>query len=78
MPDALPVPTLDHVVINMRNRIDAGANTFHRIGFTLTPRGYHTPGAMNHLAVFRTEYLEMIAAPANETRRQEILTGPRA
>ena len=64
MPDALPVPTLDHVVINVRDRIDAGAETFRRLGFTLTPRGYHTLGSMNHLAMFGTEYLELIAAPA--------------
>jgi hypothetical protein len=76
MPDALPVPTLDHVVINVRDRIDAGAETFRRLGFTLTPRGYHTLGSVNHLAMFGTEYLELIAAPANETRRQEILTSP--
>ncbi len=76
MPDALPVPTLDHVVINVRDRIEAGAEAFRRLGFTLTPRGYHTLGSMNHLAMFGTEYLELIAAPANETRRQEILTSP--
>jgi Glyoxalase-like domain len=76
MLDALPVPTLDHVVINVRDRIDAGAEAFRRLGFTLTPRGYHTLGSMNHLAMFGTEYLELIAAPANETRRQEILTSP--
>jgi hypothetical protein len=76
MPDALPVPTLDHVVINVRDRIDAGADTFRRLGFTLTPRGYHTLGSMNHLAMFGTEYLELIAAPAGETRRPEILNAP--
>ncbi|HEY1931438.1 MAG TPA: VOC family protein [Acetobacteraceae bacterium] len=76
MPDALPVPTLDHVVINVRDRIDEGAETFRRLGFTLTPRGYHTLGSMNHLAMFGTEYLELIAAPTGETRRQEILTSP--
>ena len=76
MPEPLPVPTLDHVVINVRDRIDAGEETFRRLGFTLTPRGYHTLGSMNHLAMFGTEYLELIAAPAGETRRQEILTSP--
>lgn len=76
MPDALPAPTLDHVVINVRDRIDEGAKTFDNLGFTLTPRGYHTLGSMNHLAMFGTEYLELIAAPAGETRRQEILTSP--
>jgi len=76
MPDALPVPTLDHVVINVRERIEEAADTFRRLGFTLTPRGYHTLGSMNHLAMFGTEYLELIAAPAGETRRPEILNSP--
>lgn len=69
-------PTLDHVVINVRDRIDAGAETYRRLGFTLTPRGYHTLGSMNHLAVFGTEYLELIAAPPGDTRRAEILAAP--
>jgi hypothetical protein len=76
MPQRLPLPTLDHVVINVRDRIDEGAETYRRLGFTLTPRGYHTLGSMNHLAMFGTEYLELIAAPAGDTRRREILTSP--
>jgi hypothetical protein len=58
---ALPVPTLDHVVINARNDIDGAADTFRRLGFTLTERGYHTLGSMNHLAMLGTDYLELIA-----------------
>jgi hypothetical protein len=76
MPQVLPIPTLDHVVINVRDRIDDGANVFQRLGFTLTPRGYHTLGSMNHLAMFGTDYLELIAAPPGDTRRQEILNAP--
>lgn len=60
---ALPVPTLDHVVINARTDIDGAADTFRRLGFTLTERGYHTLGSMNHLAMFGTDYLELIAVP---------------
>ena len=62
----LPVPTLDHVVVNVRDRIDDGLDTYRRLGFTMTPRGYHTLGSMNHLAIFGTEYLELIAAPPGE------------
>ncbi|HVC60798.1 MAG TPA: VOC family protein [Acetobacteraceae bacterium] len=76
MPARLPVPTLDHVVVNVRDRIEEGAETYRRLGFTLTPRGYHTLGSMNHLAIFGTEYLELIAAPAGDARRQEILAAP--
>jgi hypothetical protein len=57
----LPVPTLDHVVVNTRDRLDEAAETYRRLGFTLTPRGYHTLGSMNHLAMFGTDYLELIA-----------------
>ncbi|MBV9248173.1 MAG: VOC family protein, partial [Acetobacteraceae bacterium] len=72
----LPVPTLDHVVVNVRDRIEEGAQVYRRLGFTLTPRGFHTLGSINHLAMFGTEYLELIAAPAGESRRQEILSAP--
>jgi len=71
-----PVPTLDHVVINVRDRIDAGADTYRRLGFTLTPRGYHTLGSMNHLAMFGTDYLELIAAKPGDTQRPEIMEAP--
>lgn len=76
MAGTLPVPTLDHVVVNVRDRIDAGLETYRRLGFTMTPRGYHTLGSMNHLAIFGTEYLELIAAPPGDTRRAEILASP--
>jgi hypothetical protein len=69
-------PTLDHVVINVRDRIDEGADTYRRLGFTLTPRGYHTLGSMNHLAMFGTDYLELIAARPGDTQRPEIMGSP--
>lgn len=72
----LPVPVLDHVVIGLRTQLDAGAERFRRLGFTLTPRGVHTLGSVNHLAVFGTEYLELLAVPEGETRRPEILAAP--
>ena len=72
----LPVPTLDHVVVNVRDRIDEGLETWRRLGFTMTPRGYHTLGSMNHLAILGSEYLELIAAAPGETRRPEIFAAP--
>ncbi len=72
----LPIPTLDHVVINVRDQIDAGAEAFRRLGFTLTPRGYHTLGSVNHLAMFGTDYLELIAAPIGNKSRPDILGAP--
>ncbi|MBI3515330.1 MAG: VOC family protein [Proteobacteria bacterium] len=64
----LPMPTLDHVVINTRERLDAAAACYRRLGFQLTPRGHHTLGSMNHLAIFGTEYLELIGIGPNATR----------
>ena len=72
----LPMPTLDHVVVNVRDRIDAGLETYQRLGFAMTPRGYHTLGSMNHLAIFGNDYLELISAPSGDTRRAEILGAP--
>ncbi len=71
-----PVPTLDHVVVNARDRIDHAADTYRRLGFTLTPRGYHTLGSMNHLAIFGTDYLELIAAKPGDDSRPEIMAAP--
>ena len=63
--------TLDHVGIAVAD-LDAGAAQFERLGFQLTPRGYHTlpppaPGAAgprtgtgNHCAMLRRGYLEVI------------------
>lgn len=63
----LPVATLDHVVINARDDMDHAADVYRRLGFTLTERGYHSLGSMNHLAMFGTDYLELIAVPRNAT-----------
>jgi catechol 2,3-dioxygenase-like lactoylglutathione lyase family enzyme len=72
----LPVPTLDHVVINVRDRVDEAQALYARLGFTLTPRGFHTLGSMNHLAIFGSEYLELIAAPTGSVTRGDILGWP--
>jgi catechol 2,3-dioxygenase-like lactoylglutathione lyase family enzyme len=59
----LPAATLDHVVINARDDMDRAADVYRRLGFTLTERGYHSLGSINHLAMFGTDYLELIALP---------------
>jgi hypothetical protein len=76
MKPEFPVPTLDHVVVNVRDRLDEAAETYRRLGFTLTPRGYHTLGSMNHLAMFGTDYLELIAAKPGDDSRSELLASP--
>ena len=71
----LPAPTLDHVVVNARERMDEAAQLYRRLGFQLTPRGYHTLGSINHLAIFGTDYLELIGVPPGSAR-SEVLEWP--
>jgi hypothetical protein len=72
----LPVPTLDHVVVNARDTLDEAQAAYTRLGFTLTPRGYHSLGSANHLAIFGTDYLELIGIPSASSGRQDILKDP--
>lgn len=71
----LPTPTFDHVVINSRDRLDEAQAAFQRLGFTLTPRGYHSLGSSNHLAIFGTDYLELLGLPADSIR-QDVASDP--
>jgi hypothetical protein len=64
----LPPPVLDHVVIDVRDRMDEAARVFTALGFRLTPRGHHTLGSMNHLAMFATDYLELLGFGAGANR----------
>jgi hypothetical protein len=50
---------IDHIIINTRDRLDQTAAYFKRMGFIITPRGYHTVGTVNHTIVFKTDYLEL-------------------
>lgn len=69
--------TLDHLVINTHYALDEAVTLFTDLGFTLTPRGYHTLGSINHLIVFNDAYLELIGLPVNTDKiRQEILDSP--
>ena len=69
--------SLDHLVINTRFDTDAAEALFAQLGFTLTPRGYHTLGSINHLIVFDGHYLELIGLPADgAAARPEIAASP--
>lgn len=68
---------LDHLVINTRFDTDAAEALFAQLGFTVTPRGYHTLGSINHAIVFDGHYLELIGLPADgSTVRAEIAASP--
>jgi catechol 2,3-dioxygenase-like lactoylglutathione lyase family enzyme len=53
---------LDHAVILVRN-LDRARDTYERLGFTLTPRGFHSLGSQNHCIMFGHDYLELMALP---------------
>ena len=71
-----PPPVLDHVVIDVRDHIDEAMPRFASLGFLLTPRGHHTLGSVNHLAMFATDYLELLGFGANGATRTEIARFP--
>ncbi len=67
----------DHAVINVLGRMDEAAAHYERLGFTLTPRGHHTLGSINHLAVFGDSYLELLGyAPGEREKRAEMWVHP--
>jgi hypothetical protein len=70
------VPTLDHVVVNVRDRMDDAAALYRRLGFTLTPLGRHTLGSINHLAMFGTDYMELLGVPPDGAQRTDVLDWP--
>jgi catechol 2,3-dioxygenase-like lactoylglutathione lyase family enzyme len=53
---------IDHAVILTRD-LEHARETYARLGFTLTPRGYHTLGSQNHCIMFGRDYLELMAVP---------------
>jgi glyoxalase-like protein len=67
-PVPLPPPVLDHVVIDVHDRMDEAGRVFAALGFTLTPRGHHTLGSTNHLAMFATDYLELLGFGVGASR----------
>ncbi|HEX4615516.1 MAG TPA: VOC family protein [Stellaceae bacterium] len=69
-------PVLDHVVIDVRDRIDEAMRCFQSLGFQLTPRGHHTLGSVNHLAMFATDYLELLGFASDGAIRPEIMRFP--
>lgn len=54
------VPRIDHLVIDVRDRMDKAEKVFRSLGFQLTGRSRHNIGSMNHLAVFGSDYLELL------------------
>lgn len=69
---------LDHVVFNVRDRMDEAVERFSRLGFTVAPRGHHTLGSINHVIVFGSDYLELLGYPPGKppAKRPELASHP--
>lgn len=67
---------LDHVVVNTLRGMEAAAEIFAALGFTLTPLGRHSLGSINHLMVAQGAYLELVGVPIEGKQRQEVLDSP--
>lgn len=79
MPDltAQAAPPLDHVVVDVRDRMDEAVRTYRSLGFQLTERSQHTLGSINHLAVFETDYIELLGFdPTGKRIRPDIQAWP--
>jgi hypothetical protein len=68
---------IDHLVVNARFAVDAARDAWARLGFTLTPRGFHTLGSINHLIVLQDDYVELLGLPPGQDppSRPELATG---
>jgi hypothetical protein len=70
-------PILDHVVINVMDKLDEAAAQYGRLGFQLTARGHHSLGSSNNLAIFGENYLELLGyLPGREKMRADLWTHP--
>lgn len=71
------IPQLDHVVINVAEQLNQAEQQFRRLGFYLTPRGHHSLGSSNHLAIFGENYLELLGyEPGNAHTRKDLWHAP--
>ena len=70
-----PLPLIDHVIVNARDSLDEAAERYTGLGFTLTPRGHHTLGSINNLAILGTDYIELLGVPLGQ-RRTDVLDWP--
>ena len=71
----LPMPLIDHVVVNARDRLDEAAALWARLGFQVTPRGHHTLGSSNNLMILGNDYIELLGV-LGEAQRTDVLDWP--
>lgn len=70
-----PVTGIDHVFL-LVNDLENSAHCYRKLGFTLSPRGLHSPqmGSANYTMMLRGDYIELLGMVAetefNESQRQ--------
>ena len=68
---------IDHVVVNIRTGLDEAQRRWEALGFRLTPRGHHSLGSSNHLAMFADDYIELLGIePGQTATRRELIDHP--
>ena len=66
------VSRLDHIM-NVVADLDRGADTYRRLGFTMTERGQHLgQGTHNRLAILDGDYLELIGVETPTERNASL------
>ena len=50
-------------MVILAHDLERARDTYARLGFTLTARGYHTLGSQNHCIMFERDYIELLAVP---------------
>jgi len=53
---------IDHVVVAVHD-LDRARDAWQRMGFTVTPRGFHSLGSQNHCVMFGSDYVELLSLP---------------
>lgn len=72
-----PVKGIDHIVLLVSD-LDASARRFAALGFTLSPRGTHSPhmGSANYTVILQDDYFELLGViaetPHNASKRKAL------
>lgn len=67
----------DHLVVMLRDELEARSPAFEAAGYRLSPPGYHNLGSMNRLIVLDSSYIELLGWPqGTEPKRKEIALQP--
>ncbi|MEM6762283.1 MAG: VOC family protein [Pseudomonadota bacterium] len=72
-----PVRGIDHVFA-LVNSLDESEAAYRKLGFTISPRGFHSAhmGTANHTIMFESDYFELLgvvaSTPSNAPREQQL------